>query len=111
MVLFRLDEEALALPRARPFSEGSSDDGEFLLRGAPGQPQEECSVRRVVDSGDEYAGKAMLAWVARQERMWKGESMEISKCLRLLGSFTSGFDSLSTIYQGKLALHIVCSGV
>jgi len=39
----------------------------------------------------------MLAWVARQERMWKGESMEISKCRRLVGSPRSDLDSLMTI--------------
>jgi len=35
--------------------------------------------------------------VARQERMWNGESMEISKCLRFVGSTMSGFDNLMTI--------------
>lgn len=39
----------------------------------------------------------MFACVARQERMWKGESMDISKCLRLDGSVASGFDNLITI--------------
>ena len=39
----------------------------------------------------------MLAWVARQERMWKGESMDISKCRLFDGSATSGLDSLMTI--------------
>ena len=56
-----LDEEALALSRGNVFKDGSSEDGEFLLLGAPGQPQEECSVSNVVDSGDEYAGRAILA--------------------------------------------------
>ena len=38
----------------------------------------------------------MFAWVAWQERMWKGESMEISKCRRLVGSTASGFDRRMT---------------
>ncbi len=83
--------------RRRLLSVGRSEDGELRRRGAPGQPHDECSVRSVVDSGEEYAGRAMLAWVARQERMWKGESMEISKCRLLEGSATSGLDSLMTI--------------
>ncbi len=31
---------------------GRSEEGEFRRRGAPGHPQEECSVSKVVDSGD-----------------------------------------------------------
>lgn len=42
----------------------------------------------------------MFAWVARQERMWKGESIDISKCLRFVGSATSGLESLNTIWKG-----------
>ena len=92
-----LEEEALL--GGIVFRLGRSDDGEFRRLGAPGQPHEECSVSRVVDSGEEYAGRAMLACVARQERMWNGESMEISKCLRFVGSTASGLDNLITICE------------
>lgn len=40
----------------------------------------------------------MLACVARQERMWKGESMEISKWRRFVGSWASGLERRITIY-------------
>lgn len=39
----------------------------------------------------------MLACVAWQERMWKGESIEISKCRRLDGSWASGLERRMTI--------------
>ncbi len=39
----------------------------------------------------------MLAWVARHDRMWKGESMEISKCRRFDGSVSSGLERRITI--------------
>lgn len=45
----------------------------------------------------------MLACVALQERIWNGESMEISKCLRLVGSLSSILESRSTIYTAWLA--------
>lgn len=41
----------------------------------------------------------MFPCVALQERMWKGESIEISKCRRLVGSFSSVFDRRITIYS------------
>ncbi len=44
----------------------------------------------------------MFAWVARQDRIWNGESIEISKCLRFVGSATSGFDNLMTICMSRL---------
>lgn len=95
MTVSMLEDEALF--GGIEFRLGRSDEGEFRRRGASGHPHEECSVSKVVDSGDEYAGRAMFAWVARQERIWKGESIEISKCLRFVGSVTSGFDNLITI--------------
>ena len=39
----------------------------------------------------------MFAWVARQERMLKGESIEISKWRRLVGSSVSGRERRITI--------------
>lgn len=41
----------------------------------------------------------MFPCVALQDKMWNGESMEISKCLRLDGSLSSILESRSTIYK------------
>lgn len=41
-------------------------------------------------SGIEYSGRAVFAWVARQLRTVKGESMLISKCRRRLPAGSSG---------------------
>lgn len=66
--------------------------------GAPGQPQEYSSwITAGSEDGSLYAGRKMFPCVALQERMWKGESMEISKCRRFVGSFSSGFDRRITI--------------
>ena len=52
MTLSMLEDEAL-LPFWRSvFKDGKSEEGEFRLLGAPGQPQAACSVSRVVDSGE-----------------------------------------------------------
>lgn len=66
--------------------------------GAPGQPQE-CSSWMTTGSedGSLYAGRKMFPCVALQERMWKGESIEISKWRRFVGSFSSVFDRRITI--------------
>ena len=69
------------------FSVGTNDVGEFRRLAAPGQPQSYSEALVLPPSGELYAGSEIFAWVARHERMWKGESIEISKCLRLLGSF------------------------
>lgn len=67
--------------------------------GAPGQPQEYSSwMIAGSEDGSLYAGRKMFPCVALQERMWKGESIEISKCRRLFGSFSSTFDRRITIY-------------
>lgn len=42
----------------------------------------------------------MFPCVALQDKMWNGESMEISKCRRLDGSLSSTLESRSTIYYG-----------
>ena len=39
----------------------------------------------------------MFACVARQDNMWNGESIDISKCRLFEGSAASGFESLITI--------------
>ena len=83
--LFTLEEDAL-LPLRKLDRVGTKLEGELARLGAPGHPHSVCSLNKVADSGDVYAGKAMLACVARHERMWNGESMEISKCLRFVGS-------------------------
>ena len=41
----------------------------------------------------------MLACVARHDKIWNGESIEISKCRRLDGSVVSAFESLNTILE------------
>lgn len=61
--------------------------GELRRRAAPGQPQSYKWVPLTPDSGDVYAGREMFACVALHERMWNGESMEISKWRRFVGSF------------------------
>ena len=94
----RPDEDAL-VPLRRELRVGSRDDGEFLRLGAPGQPHSKCSVSRLADSGEVYAGRAVFACVAWQERMLKGESIEISKCRRFVGSTASGLDKRITIYE------------
>ena len=49
-----LEEESFTfVSRRRLLIVGRSEEGELRRRGAPGQPHEECSVRRVVDSGEE----------------------------------------------------------
>jgi hypothetical protein len=55
-----------------------NDAGETFLAAALGQPQTCCWLWRPVLS-PEYSGRARLACVARQLRIVKGESMEISK--------------------------------
>jgi len=94
----RPDDEAF-FPLRRELRVGSRDDGEFLRLGAPGQPHSKCSVSRLTDSGEVYAGRAVFACVAWQERMLKGESIEISKCRRFVGSTASGLDKRITIYE------------
>jgi len=49
----RLEEESLLPSARRELRVGRREDGELRRRVAPGQPQEECSVRRVVNSGEE----------------------------------------------------------
>jgi hypothetical protein len=72
--------------------------GVFLLRNvAPGHPQSYSSAGELPMPPDEYAGRDVLACVARHDRMLKGESMDISKCRRVFGSFSSGRDNLITI--------------
>ena len=84
---------------------GTREGGEFRRRAAPGHPHSYSEAGRLPPSGEPYAGNEMFAWVARQERMWKGESIEISKCLRLPGSFTSGFDNRMTIWTESARTH------
>jgi hypothetical protein len=50
VTLSMLEDEALV--GGRLFKDGKSDDGELRRRGAPGHPHEECSVSKVVDSGE-----------------------------------------------------------
>lgn len=68
--------------------------------GAPGQPQEYSSwMIAGSEDGSLYAGRKMFPCVALQDRMWKGESIEISKCRRFVGSFSSVLDRRITIYS------------
>jgi hypothetical protein len=72
--------------------------GVFLLRSAaPGHPHSYSSAVELPAPPDEYAGRDVLACVARHDRMLKGESMDISKCRRLAESVSSGRDNLITI--------------
>jgi hypothetical protein len=72
--------------------------GVFLRRNAaPGHPHSYSSAGEFPGPRDEYAGRDVLACVARHDRMLKGESMDISKCRRLFGSFSSGRESRITI--------------
>jgi hypothetical protein len=91
--------EALEFPleRAIELRVGTKLVGECRRAGAPGQPHSGRRALLGLGSGDEYAGSAVFAWVAWQESMWKGESIDISKCRLLVGSFWSGFDSRITI--------------
>ena len=52
MTLSMLEDEALLPFWCNAFKDGKSEEGEFRLLGAPGQPQAACSVSRVVDSGE-----------------------------------------------------------
>jgi hypothetical protein len=72
--------------------------GVFLLRNAaPGHPHSYSSAAELPVPPHEYAGRDVFACVARHDRILKGESMDISKCRRLFGSFSSGRDNLITI--------------
>jgi hypothetical protein len=70
--------------------------GELRRMGALGHPHSGISSWEAAGSGDEYAGRAVFACVAWQERMWNGESMEISKCRLFDGSFLSGLERRMT---------------
>lgn len=72
--------------------------GEWCRLTASGHPQSATDMSCWAISGAEYAGSDVLACVARHERIWNGESIDISKCRRFLGSTASGFDKRSTIY-------------
>ena len=74
------------------------DAGDTLVAAALGQPQTCCRLWSPVFS-PEYSGSARLACVARQLRIVKGESMEISKWRRFLpvGSSVSNRDMRITI--------------
>lgn len=50
-MVLRFDEDDM-FPFRISSSAGSKDEGELRRLKAPGQPHSECSVRRVVDSGD-----------------------------------------------------------
>lgn len=80
-------------------SEGSCwPGGVFLLRNAaPGHPHSYSSASEFLVPPDAYAGRDVLACVARHDRMLKGEPTDISKCRRLFGSFSSGRDTSNTI--------------
>lgn len=79
--------------------EGSCWPGGVFLRrnAAPGHPHSYSSAGELPRPPDEYAGRDVLACVARHDRMLKGESMDISKWRRLFGSLSSGRDSRITI--------------
>lgn len=80
-----------------PLNVLASETGELRRFAAPGHPQSNRCALFPLCSGDVYAGSEMLFCVARQERMWNGESIEISKCRRFVGSLASGFDRRMTI--------------
>lgn len=84
--------------RERPIelSVGTKPVGEVRRTGALGHPHSGTRVPPSTGPGDEYAGSAVFACVAWQDKMWKGESMEISKWRLLVGSAISGFDSRMT---------------
>lgn len=75
--LGRLSSE---FPRDRPtvLMVGTKLVGDIRRTGAPGQPHSGVRVS-LAGSGDEYAGSAVLAWVAWHDKIWNGESIEISK--------------------------------
>ena len=87
----------LSLMPFRALSVGTYEVGELRRRGALGQPHSYSEVPLEADSGLVYAGNDVFACVARHDRMWKGESMEISKCLRLPGFSASGLERRITI--------------
>lgn len=78
-------------------------DGEF--RRGKGAHEHVPSPSEIPELGPEsYAGRAVFAPVAWHERMWNGESMEISKCRRFEGSLGSVLLSRITIYGFRSAL-------
>ena len=85
---------AFELPLERPIelNVGTKPEGEVRRIGALGQPHSGIRVPLDAGSGEEYAGSAVFACVAWHERMWNGESMEISKCRLFVGSTASGFE-------------------
>jgi len=94
------------LERLIELNVGTRPGGEVRRTGALGHPHSGTPALPREGSGPEYAGSAVLACVAWQERTWNGESMEISKCRLLVGSFGSGFDKRMTsydalVYQGS----------
>ena len=64
--------------------------GVELVTAAFGQPQT-CWLLREFVSGPEYSGSARFSLVARQLRIVKGESMEISKWRLFASGFSSSF--------------------
>jgi hypothetical protein len=92
---------ASGFPLERPIElkVGAKPDGEVRRAGALGQPHSGIRVSFIAGSGDEYAGSAVFACVAWHERIWKGESIEISKCRLLDGSTASGFDRRMTSWS------------
>jgi hypothetical protein len=92
---------ASEFPLERPMElrVGTKPVGEVRRVGALGHPHSGIRVPLIAGSGDEYAGSAVFAWVAWHERMWKGESIEISKCRLLDGSTASGFERRMTSWS------------
>jgi hypothetical protein len=81
-------------PLDRPMEDsvGTKPAGEVRRTGALGHPHSGTCDPLIAGSGDEYAGSDVFACVAWHERIWKGESMEISKCRLLVGSVASGLE-------------------
>lgn len=84
------------LERVMERNVGTMPIGRVCRTGALGQPHWDTRALPGTGSGDEYTGSAVFACVAWHERMWNGESMEISKCRLLVGLFASGFERRMT---------------
>lgn len=89
----------LSLDRVMELNVGTRPVGEVRRTGALGQPHSGTRALPREGSGPEYAGSAVFACVAWQERIWNGESMEISKCRRFVGSVASGRERRITSCQ------------
>lgn len=88
------------------------DDGDVsFMTAAFGHPQSKVLLGLPVLES-EYWGRDVYSRVAKHDRIWNGESMEISKWRRFVpvGSSVSNLERRMTIFQNRLVSSLIING-